>query len=64
MNVCEANVYVKNNGEEELLLESVDKIIPEDEMLVLENIFGQRKIIKGKIVEMALVDHKILIERT
>lgn len=62
--MCEANAYVKNNGSEELLLESVDKIMPEDNVLILENIFGQRKTIKGKIVEMALVEHKIVIERT
>jgi len=62
--MCEANAYVKNNGSEEFLLESVDKITPEDDMLVLENIFGQRKTIKGKIVEMALVEHRIVIERT
>ena len=62
--MCEANAYVKNNGNEELLLESVDKITPEDNMLVLENIYGQRKTIKGKIVEMALVEHRIVIERT
>lgn len=62
--MCEANAYVKNNGSEELLLESVDKITPEDDMLVLENIFGQRKTIKGKIVDMALVEHRIVIERT
>lgn len=61
--MCEANAYVKNNGSQELLLESVDKITPEGDMLVLENIFGQRKMIKGRIVEMALVDHKIIIER-
>jgi len=28
--MCEANAYVKNNGSEELLLESVDKITPEE----------------------------------
>ena len=62
--MCEANAYVKNNGSEELLLESVDKITPEDNMLILENIYGQKKTIKGKIVEMALVEHRIVIERT
>lgn len=62
--MCEANVYVRNTDSEELLLESVDKIIPGDGMIVLENIFGQRKMIKAKIVEMALVAHKIIIERT
>ncbi|MDT3700791.1 MAG: CooT family nickel-binding protein [Thermincola sp.] len=62
--MCEANAYVKNNGNEELLLESVDKITPEDNMLILENIYGQKKTIRGKIVEMALVEHRIVIERT
>ena len=62
--MCEANVYVKNNGSEELLLESVDKVTPEEDMLILENIFGQKKMIKGKIVEMALVEHRIVIEKT
>lgn len=62
--MCEASAYVKNKDSEELLLESVDKITPEGDMLVLENIFGQRKMIKGKIVEMALVEHKIIIEKT
>ena len=61
--MCEANAYVKNNGSEELLLESVDKITPEDNMLILENIYGQKKTIKGKIVEMALVEHRIVIEK-
>ncbi|MDT3699023.1 MAG: CooT family nickel-binding protein [Thermincola sp.] len=62
--MCEANAYVRNNDSEELLLESVDKIIPEDDKLILENIYGQRKTIKGKIVEMALVQHRIVIEKT
>lgn len=61
--MCEANAYLKVDGKEELLLESVDKIILQGEELYLENIFGQRKIIKGRIVEMALVDHKITFER-
>lgn len=61
--MCEANVFIRNNGKEELLLKSVDKIVPEKDMLILENIFGQKKMIKGKIVEMALVEHRIIIER-
>ncbi|MDA8212579.1 MAG: CooT family nickel-binding protein [Clostridia bacterium] len=61
--MCEANAYLRVDGKEELLLERVDKIIPQGEELYLENIFGQRKVIKGRIVEMALVDHKIMLER-
>ncbi|WP_088188938.1 CooT family nickel-binding protein [Desulfosporosinus sp. FKA] len=61
--MCEANAFIKNGDVEELILESVDKIIPEGDILVLEDIFGNRKIIKGKIVEMALVEHRIIIKK-
>lgn len=61
--MCEANAYLLVEGKEELLLERVDKITPEGEDLHLENIFGQRKTIKARIVEMALVDHKIILEK-
>lgn len=61
--MCEANVFLRSDGKEELLMESVDKIIPLGEELHLESIFGQQKIIKGRIVEMALVEHRIMLER-
>ena len=62
--MCEANAYIiDENGQETLLLESVDRLIPEDGKIILENIFGQRKIIKARIKELALIDHKIILEK-
>lgn len=61
--MCEANAYLVNNGKEELLLERVDKVIPKDGEIYLENIFGQRKIIAARIKELHLVDHKIIMEK-
>jgi predicted RNA-binding protein len=62
--MCEANVYLlEEDGESLLILESVDKIIPQSDGVFLENIFGQRKTINAKILEMALVDHKIILKR-
>ncbi|UWG97588.1 MAG: CooT family nickel-binding protein [Candidatus Dehalobacter alkaniphilus] len=62
--MCEANVYlIDEKGEEKLFLESVDKIFPEEENLVLENIFGERKIVKAKIKGMELVDHRIVLQK-
>jgi predicted RNA-binding protein len=61
--MCEANVYLLDkDGNEKLLLEAVDKVVPTDEGLFLENIFSQRKTVKAKIKEMALVEHRIVIE--
>ncbi len=61
--MCEANVYLLDkNGNEKLLLESVDKVVPCDNGILLENIFNQRKTVKAKIKEMALVEHRIILE--
>ena len=61
--MCEANVYLLGkDGNERLILESVDKVIPSGEEILLENIFSQRKTVKAKIKEMALVEHKIILE--
>lgn len=62
--MCEANVYLlDDNGEEQLFLEAVDKIIPTGNELCLEDIFSRRKYIKARIKEMALVDHRIVLEK-
>lgn len=61
--MCEANVYLMNKDVEELLLENVDKIIPRNGEIFLENIFGERKIVAARIKELHLVDHRIILER-
>lgn len=61
--MCEANVYlVDKEGNEKLLLESVDKLVPSKEGIMLENIFSERKTVRAKIKEMALVEHRIVLE--
>lgn len=61
--MCASNVYmIEKNGNEKLILESVDKIIPTGDIVYLENIFFETKSIKARIKELALVDHKILLE--
>ena len=60
--MCEANVYlIDKEGKEKLFLESVDKFIPQGNTIHMENIYDERKIIKADIIEMKLVDHRILI---
>lgn len=62
--MCEADVYLYNdNLGDVLLLEKVDKIVPKDNELYLENIFGERKTIQARIKEMALVEHRIILEK-
>jgi predicted RNA-binding protein len=61
--MCEANAYMLKDGEETLLMESVDLVEPEaDGMFRLVGIFGDQITIKAKIKRMNLVDHRILFE--
>lgn len=63
--MCEANVYLADEKGEELILESVDKIIPDGpNTWRLTSIFGEQKIIEGHISSMGLVDHRIVFERS
>jgi predicted RNA-binding protein len=60
--MCEANAYLLKDGEEKLLMESVDTVRPEKNGLYLQDIFGEQRIVKARIKEMKLVDHRILLE--
>jgi predicted RNA-binding protein len=61
--MCESNVYmIGRDGKEKLCMESVDRIIPMDDGIVLENIFSETKKVRAKIKEMALVSHRIVLE--
>ena len=59
--MCEANAYIDRSGREELLLESVDIVEPqEDGGFLLVDIFGQQKTVKARLRRMNLVNHRIV----
>lgn len=62
--MCEANVYiVDSDGNEVLILDAVNRIIPDKDEIYLENIFSERKTIKARIKEMELINHRIILEK-
>ena len=59
--MCEANVYMEREGVEELVMESVDILEPEENgAWRLVGIFGDQKTIRGRLKAMKLVDHRIV----
>ncbi|MDI1472886.1 MAG: CooT family nickel-binding protein [Thermodesulfovibrio sp.] len=60
--MCEANAYIIKDGKEEIYLEAVDILKPEGDEIYLRSIFGEQKIFKGRIKEMSLLNHKIILE--
>ena len=62
--MCEANVYVLRDGREERILENVDLLEPLEGKIRLVSLFGEEKIVSGRIKSVNLVDHKIVIEQS
>jgi predicted RNA-binding protein len=62
--MCEAHAYLVREGKEEIVLEDVSILRPEEGGLYLQNIFGEQKRIKARIKEMNLIDHRILLEES
>jgi predicted RNA-binding protein len=61
--MCEANAYIYKDGQEEMYLESVDIMRPEEGKIYLRNLFGEQKLFDGKIKEISLLKHKIILEK-
>ena len=41
--MCEANAYIEKDGQEELYLENVDILKPEEGKIYMKNLFGEQK---------------------
>lgn len=60
--MCEANAYVIREGKEELYLENVDILKPEEGKIFMKSLFGEQKVFEGDIREISLLKHKIILE--
>jgi len=60
--MCEANAYLINGDDKTLIMESVDRVEPEDNGIRIINIFGEQKFLNARIHSLSLVDHNVLIE--
>ena len=61
--MCETNAFLRSDGREDILLESVARIEVDGNTLKLVSIFGDRKSIEGKIVEINFQGGKAIIEK-
>ncbi|MBW2065228.1 MAG: CooT family nickel-binding protein [Deltaproteobacteria bacterium] len=60
--MCESSVYLLKEGEEELVLESVDRLESSDDHVKVMDIFGEEKILKARVKSLSLINHKIILE--
>jgi len=59
--MCEANAYLIKGDNEELIMASVDILRPEETRIFIQDIFGQQRWVQGRIKEMNLVEHRIVL---
>ena len=61
--MCEANVYYKDGDNLKKLMEAAFIISKEGDKVYFQNIFGEQEFVKGKIKEMDLIKHEVIIEK-
>ncbi len=59
--MCETNVYVEKDGEQEILMKDVISITPQGDKLLLVDLFGEQKQIKADFKELKLLEHMVIL---
>jgi predicted RNA-binding protein len=57
--MCEAKVYVTEDGEDRRVMEDVVLIRPEGDGYLLVNILGQEKRVRGRLKQIDLLRHTV-----
>lgn len=60
--VCDLKAYGKKNDREELLLESVNLVRVERGEVVLRNLFGEEKRVRGEVREVSLSGSRVVVD--
>ena len=64
ISMCDIKAYVRKNDREELLLESVNLIRQEKGEVVVRNLFGEEKRVRGEVREVSLAKNRLIVEQT
>jgi predicted RNA-binding protein len=61
--MCDLKVYVKHQDREDMVLEAVNLIRTEGGEVILRNLFGEEKRVRGEVREVSLVKNRVVIEK-
>lgn len=59
--MCDLKAYVKQNNREDLVLESVNLVLADGGEVILKNLFGEEKRVRGLVQEVSLVKNRVVI---
>ena len=60
--MCEANAFLIDGDDHQLIMENVDTVEPEQDGVRLSNIFGEQKFLNAQIYSLSLVDNKVFLK--
>lgn len=61
--MCESRVYLDSDGKRESIMNSVIVVRPEEDgSIFLANLLGEQKVVRAKVKEIKLLEHKIILE--
>jgi predicted RNA-binding protein len=60
--MCQTIVYLVEEGKEVPILEDVVNILPGDGAISMVNLFGEEKVVFGRIKRIDLLVHRVIIE--
>lgn len=60
--MCDLKAYVRKEGREELVLEAVNQLRTEGDEVVLRNLFGEERRVRGEVREVSLTKSRVLLE--
>jgi len=61
--MCDLKAYLKMNGQEELILEAVNQVRAENGTVIVRNLFGEEKTVRGEVREVSLAKNRLVIEQ-
>lgn len=62
--MCEAKVYLKKDDREQLIMEDVVRMQPDEGMYLLVNLLGEQKLVHGDIERIDFLKHAIYLSQS
>ena len=59
--MCEAKVYISQDGKDQKIMEDVMLVQPEEEAYLLVNLLGEQKLVQGRIEKIDFLHHALYL---
>jgi len=61
--MCEAKIYVSEDGEDRQIMEDVALVQPEGDAYLLVSLLGEQKLVQGRIEKIDFLKHTVHLSR-